>query len=170
MILGLRRESRFHRFLAVLALKWMRGLPLPRIMQEQLDRNPRKERRFVVRETLELVEKQVRFQCVRLLGCYHAVLGQLLIDKGRPDLAADIPDMALFLEMGAADRTSISLMSLGVSRPVATQLARRAPSRGMDVEATLDWLASRPAAVTRLGAAARDEVNNIIGSARTSEG
>ncbi len=170
VILGLRRESRFHRFLAVLALKWMRGLPLPRIMQDQLDRNPKKERRFVVRETLELVEKQVRFQCVRLLGCYHAVLGQLLIDKGRPDLAADIPDMALFLEMGAADRTSISLMSLGVSRPVATQLARQAPSRGMDVEATLDWLASRPAAVTRLGAAARDEVNNIIGSARTSEG
>lgn len=170
VVLGLRPGSNFHRFIAVLALKWMRGLPLPRIVQDQLDRNPKKESRFVVRETLELIEKQVRFQCVRLLGCYEAVLGQLLIDAGRPDLARGIPDVALYLEMGAADRTSISLMSLGVSRPTATQLARQAPSQTLDVEAALTWLASMPGAVTRLRGAAREEVGSIVGRARIADG
>lgn len=166
IILGLKPESRFHRFIAVLALKWMMGLPLPRIVQDQLNRNPTKERRFVVRETLELIEKQVRFQCVRLLGCYQAVLIQLLNDAGRAELARDVPDMALYLEMGAADRTSISLMSLGVSRPTAIQLGRQATSRSMDVEATLAWLASRPTAVTKLSTTAREEVDGIVGRAR----
>ncbi len=169
LVLGLRPESRFHRFIAVLALKWMKGMPLPRIVQDQLDRNSQKEPRFVVRETLELIEKQVRFQCVRLLGCYQAVLTQLLIDRGQPDLARDVPDMALFLEMGAADRTSISLMSLGLSRPTAIQLARQATSRSLDVEATLAWLVSRPIAVVRLSGSAREEVEGIIGRARQVE-
>ncbi len=166
IILGLKPESRFHRFVTVLALKWMKGLPLPRIVQDQLNRNSDKEPRFVVRETLELIEKQVRFQCVRLLGCYQAVLIQLLNDTGRAELARDVPDMALYLEMGAADRTSISLMSLGVSRPTAIQLGRQATSRSMDVETALAWLTSRPAAVVRLSATAREEVESIVGSAR----
>ncbi len=169
IILGLKPESRFHRFIAVLALKWMKGLPLPRIVQDQLNRNPAKEPRFIVRETLELIEKQVRFQCVRLLGCYQAVLIQLLNDTGRVDLARDVPDMALYLEMGAADRTSISLMSLGISRPTAIQLARQATSRSLDVEATLVWLASRPTAVAKLSTVAREEVEGIVGRARLSD-
>jgi hypothetical protein len=170
IVLGLKPDSRFHRFIAVLALKWMRGMPLPRIVQDQLDRNSKKEPRFVVREALELIEKQVRFQSVRLLGCYQAVLIQLLVDTGRLELARDVPDMALYLEMGAADRTSISLMSLGVSRPTAIQLARQATSRSLDVEATLAWLVSTPDAVNRLGGIAREEVESILRSARPTEG
>ena len=142
---------------------WMQGRALPRIVQNQLDRNVEREKRLVVRETLELVEKQVRFQCVRLLGCYQAVLGQLLIDQGQRDAAMSMPEVALYLEMGAADRTTISLMSLGISRPTATRLAGSAPARDLDVPTTLRWLNTRPAALSELGASARDEVDSVAG-------
>lgn len=163
ILLGLSPTSKFHRFIALIALWWMQGRALPRIVQNQLDRNVEKERRLVVRDTLELVERHVRFQCVRLLGCYQAVLGHLLIDTGHAQAAASMPEVALYLEMGAADRTTISLMSLGISRPTATRLAAGAQSRNLDVPDALAWLASAPPAVLGLGEGARAEVEEVTG-------
>ncbi|WP_375380179.1 DEAD/DEAH box helicase [uncultured Sphingomonas sp.] len=162
-LLGLSRTSNFHRFIALIALWWMQGRALPRIVQNQLERNAEKERRLVVRDTLELVERHVRFQCVRLLGCYQAVLGHLLVETGHAQAVASMPEVALYLEMGAADRTTISLMSLGISRPIATRLSAGAPSRSLDVSDALAWLASAPPAVLRLGISAREEVDDVTG-------
>lgn len=162
-LLGLSPTSNFHRFIALIALWWMQGRALPRIVQNQLDRNADKERRVVVRDTLELVERHVRFQCVRLLGCYQAVLGHLLAETGHAQAAASMPEVALYLEMGAADRTTISFMSLGISRPTATRLAAGAPSRRLDVPDALAWLTSGPPAVAGLGSSARGEVEEVTG-------
>lgn len=161
-LLGLPERSRLHRFLALACLWWMQGRSLPRIVQNQLDRNPGKEPRRIIRATLELVERDVRYQCVRLFTCYGAVLTQVLGDLGYHSLAARMPELPLYLELGASDRTTISLMSLGISRPTATRLKGSAPSAGMDVAAVLSWLASSPDALSRLPPTASAEVRSAM--------
>lgn len=159
ILLGLPRESRLHRFLALVCLWWMRGRSLPRIVQNQLDRNPDRDKGRVMRETLELVERDVRYQCVRLFSCYSAVLGEVLHDLGHGEAAGRVPELPLFLELGAADRTTISMMSLGLSRTTATRLRTAAPSIDMDAAAVALWLASGPAILSRLSVAARAEID-----------
>jgi hypothetical protein len=164
LLLGHSRKTKRHRFLALVALWWMEGRPLPRIVQNQLNKNPQKDPRLVVRQTLELVERDVRYQCVRLFGCYNAVLTQVLQDLDLTDLAKRMPEVPLYLELGAADRTAISLISLGISRPTATRLAAAAPSRDMEIAEVLQWLSSGPPVLSKLSPTFLDEVHAVLHS------
>lgn len=141
LILGLPDTSRLHRFLALISVFWMRGQPLPQIIYNQLKRNPDIDSRKVVRDTLELVEKRVRYQCLRLFSCYGAVLVEVLRDIGRDDLSQTLPSIPLFLEVGASDRTTLSLMSLGMMRATATRITPFAPRRDLNAADTTAWLA-----------------------------
>jgi hypothetical protein len=140
----------------------MQGWPLPRIVQRRINRDPAKERRFLVRETLELVESDVRYQCVRLFGCYTSILTQVLEDLNMQDVLANLPAVPLFLEIGASDRTMISLMAIGLSRPTALRLAADAPERDFDVPAAVAWLRSIDLDATALSPLLRAEVTEII--------
>jgi len=164
IILRLKPESRFHRFLALIALWWMQGYPLPRIVQNQINRNPGKDRRLVVRDTLELVESEVRYQCVRLFSCYTSILKQVLDDLDLTDIRRNIPSLPLFLEMGASDRTMISLMALGLSRVVAMRLTPLAPLRDLDVVAARNWLRFRPINSLGLSPPLQEEVEALLKS------
>jgi len=163
-ILGIRPESNFHRFIALIALWWMEGRPLPRIIQNQLDRHRGKDRRLVVRKTLELVERDVRYQCVRLFSCYTAVLKQVLDDLNFSDVRELVPSVSLFLEVGASDRTMISLMALGISRVIAMRLSPQAPSRDLDVDAVRNWLQFRPIDSLGLSIALQEELLEVLAS------
>ncbi|WP_292083462.1 MULTISPECIES: DEAD/DEAH box helicase [unclassified Brevundimonas] len=166
LIMGMRHESRVHRFLAIIVLRWMKGHPLPRIIQNQLNRNPEKNRREVVRETLELVEKRVRYDCWRLFSCYGSVLSAVLIDLGRTDLVEAMPPIPLFLEVGASDRTTISLMSAGIPRAIAMRLADFPKQPLVDVEAARRWLRTAPLADYGLSPLLMKEVRDVIDTIR----
>ena len=155
--------SRLHRFLALIAIFWMRGRPLPQIVQNQLRRNPDRDRRQVIRDTLDLVEKRVRYQCVRLFSCYGAVLSEVLQDIELPASAKVFPSIPLFLELGASDRTTLSLMSSGLSRATATRLTPHAPSRDMGAEDAANWLRNAPIETYRLPALLFEEILEIQG-------
>lgn len=155
--------SRLHRFLALMAVFWMRGRPLPQIVQNQLRRNPERDRREVIRDTLDLIEKRVRYQCVRLFSCYGAVLAQVLQNVGQADLANVLPSIPLFLELGASDKTTLSLMSLGLSRATATRLTPRAPTRDLGTDDALEWLLQAPIETYKLPTLLLDEILEIRG-------
>lgn len=155
--------SLLHRFLALLALFWMRGRPLPQIVQNQLRRNPDRDSREVIRDTLELVEKRVRYQCVRLFSCYGAVLAEVLHNIGLSDVAESLPSIPLFLELGASDKTTLSLMSHNLSRATATRLTPRAPSRDLNAEEALEWLRQAPVETYRLPALLLEEILEVRG-------
>lgn len=163
IILGMKPESRLHRFLAVIVIRWMKGHPLPRIIQNQLNRNPERNRREVVRETLELVEKRVRYDCWRLFSCYGSVLSAVLIDLCLTDLVEAMPPIPLFLEVGASDRTTISLMALGLPRVVATRLAPHAPSTTLELKAAENWLRTAPVSDYGLSPLLMNEVMAVLG-------
>lgn len=162
VILGRPKENRYHRFIALIALWWMSGYPLPRIIQKRINREPTKDKRLIVRETLELVERDVRYQCVRLFGCYTSILMQVLEDLDMQDVLANMPAVPLFLEVGASDRTMISLMAIGLNRTIALKLATIAPGRNMQVPAILEWLRSANLEKAQLSLLMREELSAIL--------
>lgn len=164
VISGRKPTSKYHRFLALVALWWMRGHPLPRIVQNQLERNRDLNRRLVVRNTLELVEREVRYHCVRLFGCYSAVLSQVLEDLDMKEALGRMPAVPLFLEIGASDRTMISLISLGLSRVAAMRLTVAAKNPNLDVASTLDWLRGANLATADLSPLLVDEIQALLES------
>ncbi|UGV27731.1 DEAD/DEAH box helicase [Rhodopseudomonas boonkerdii] len=147
IVLDIDTSKGLHRFHAVLARKWMLGYSLPRIINEGLrkqkeqGRNP--DKRSYIRNMLDVIEDAIRFQTIRLFGCYRTLLEHALSESAiapRPN----IPDVELFLELGASTETMVSLMSLGLSRAVAIKLngARAKEDPDLNVQDALAWLHS----------------------------
>lgn len=132
--------SRLHRFHALIALWWMRGIPLPRIIQNQLKRQKDKDPRTVIRDTLSLVEDHIRFRAVRVFTTYNALLALAYHQEGIAGGMESIPSIPLFLELGASSRTMISLMELGLTRATSAELGQRARNKNMDAVEALTWL------------------------------
>lgn len=144
IILGIDTSKNLHRFHALIARRWMLGLPLPQIIDEQISRNASKPVRTTIRSTLDLIEGDIRFQAVRLFGCYSALLVYALDNAGLVDLVSSIPSLPLYLEIGASDKTMISFISLGLSRVTAMKLNEMSARKDLDTAAALQWLRTRP--------------------------
>lgn len=155
-------EKKLHRFHAVMACKWMRGEPLPQIIAEQLARNPDKHPRTVIRNALDVIENKIRFQTLRLLGCYCSLLSHALIEANQKEVAESMPAVQLFLEVGASDRTMISLIELGLSRTVALKLNEASADKNLDVDAARAWLLNRPLQSFNLSHLLEEDVEEVI--------
>jgi hypothetical protein len=132
---------------ALLVVEWMRGYPLSRLISSRIaraDRSDAGERlSALIRGVLEDVEQIARFEAPRLLSAYSDVLGFHLEGIGRTDIKEAVPDIGLLLEFGASQRTQISLMSLGLSRSSAIELADLVLRDDLSREEAAAWLASQ---------------------------
>lgn len=142
-LLQLSSESKLHKFHAFIALHWIRGVPLPRLIDLQIKRKSSEEPRRVIRDMLDVLEKDIRFQAVRLIGCYNTLLAYALKEAGFDELSKSLPHLPLYLELGASDKTMISFISLGVSRVTAMKLNELAGRKDMDVSEVKRWLMGR---------------------------
>lgn len=165
LILGIDTSRGLHRFHALIARKWMQGLPLPQIIDDQIKRNPDKILRTTIRDTLDLIEGQIRFQAVRLFGCYNTLLVHALQSAGMPELVSSIPSLPLYLEVGASDKTMISFIALGLSRVTAMKLNEMSARKDLDVAGALQWLRGRPLDTLGLSPLLLAEVSSIIAAA-----
>lgn len=138
------KSGNHHRYWAPLALRWMRGEPLPRIIDDAIKyhkgQGKRRDNRTIIREVLIDVESGLRFRYVNLIGCYTSVLKQALNDKGFASHVSKIPALTLYLELGAASTTMIQLMSLGLSRHTAHLVSSFTINRDMDLPAARSYL------------------------------
>ena len=144
IILGLDTSKNLHRFHALMAVKWMMGLPLPQIIEDQIKRNASKPARTTIRNTLDIIEGDIRFQAVRLFGCYNTLLIHALNEAELAGLVSSIPSLPLYLEIGASDKTMISFISLGLSRVTAMKLNELSARKDLDQAEALTWLKTRP--------------------------
>jgi len=151
-----------YKFYALLALWWMQGKPLPFIISNQIEKNPKKNQRAIIRETLEDIEKLIRFQAVRFFGCYNTLLAHALENAGLVDFVSSIPALPMYLEVGASDKTMISFISLGLSRVTAMKLNDQSVRKDLDMRGALDWLKSRPLNMLDLSPLLLAEVRKII--------
>lgn len=131
------KSGQHHRYWAPLALRWMRGEPLPMIIEEAIKyhkgQGKNRSSRTVIREVLMDVESSLRFKYVNMLGCYGAVLKEALVRSGHASHVAKIPALTLYLELGAASQTMIQFISLGLSRHTAHILSGLTINREMDL-------------------------------------
>ena len=138
------KSGQHHRYWAPLALRWMRGEPLPMIIEEAIkyhkSQGKNRSSRTVIREVLTDVESSLRFKYVNMLGCYGAVLKEALIATGHASHVAKIPALTLYLELGAASRTMIQFISLGLSRHTAHILSGLTINRDMDLRSARHFL------------------------------
>lgn len=113
-------------------------------------------------KTLTLIETDIRFQAVRLLGCYNTLLIHSLEKAGMKELVSSIPSLPLYLEVGASDKTMISFISLGISRVTAMRLNNLAARKDLDGPAALKWLQSRPLDSLGLSPLLLAEVSSLV--------
>jgi hypothetical protein len=141
-------------------------MPLPQMIQNQIMRDSRmRSRRTIIRDTLELIETEIRFQTVRLFSCYINLLVYAFEVSGMSPLVARIPALPLYLEIGASDKTMISFISLGLSRVAAKKLADIARKRDLDVEGVLQWLRGQDQDKLGLSPLLLEEVKQILATA-----
>ncbi len=137
-------EDKSHRYFAMMALNWMKGHPIPRIVDASYkykrDSGQNPNIASVIRATLTEIENELRFKYVRLFSCYNAVLELVLKDNGMADLTASIPSIPTYLEVGACSPTMISFMGLGLSRYTAVKLQSLARRMDMSQNQAREWL------------------------------
>ncbi|HBO2745114.1 DEAD/DEAH box helicase [Pseudomonas aeruginosa] len=133
-----------HNFFAPLALRWMRGDPLPQLIDSSIRYHKkigsRKNEAAIIRDTMEDVENDLRFRYVKFFGCYNSLLEYALTKADLKSYISLIPDVALFLEMGGSSGAMISLMALGLSRSTAESIADYAIDKDMSVVEAKAWL------------------------------
>jgi replicative superfamily II helicase len=124
-----------HVYWAPLALRWMKGDSYPVLIEAAIryskSKGERRSPATIIREVLLNVERGLRFRYVKLIGCYIAVLRRALTDTGYAAYVDRIPALLLYLELGAASQTMISLMGLGLSRHAARIVADLTLNREM---------------------------------------
>jgi hypothetical protein len=125
--------------MAAISLKWMRGEPLPEIIDENHKRSGGKLSSNI-RGTLNDIEQEIRFKFLRLTSCYIAVLTHVLKSLGHLEYLSGLSPLPTFLEMGASDQTMISFINLGVSRMTARMLTELLMDKEMGPTAALEWL------------------------------
>lgn len=134
------------KYYAPLSLNWMRGRPLPQIISEafELKKIQLKRRKpninNVVRKVLEDVENVIRFKYVRYMTCYMSMLTYVLRETKNEKYIEKLPSLSLYLEMGAASKTMISFMGMGISRLAAAELNNAAIDKNMNEEQAKTWL------------------------------
>lgn len=149
---------------ALLVTRWMRGVPLARLVDARLKYSEGKGYSVSasIRAVLEDVEQIARFEAPRLLAAYKDVLSFYLGGVGKLHLMDDAPDVALYLEFGASQLTQISLMSMGLSRSTAIELADLIARDDLDQVAAAEWLKSREWELSDLPDAMVREIGSVV--------
>jgi superfamily II DNA/RNA helicase len=161
-ILPKANSEKQNRFFSVMLLKWMQGIPIP----EMIDDRARFQTASIsthIRATLDLVEKELRFNYVRAFGCYNAILAHVLSNTGFGELAGSIPSISLYLEVGASDKTMISFVALGLSRMTAKRLNSLSPNKSLGLVDARNWLAGQNLDFFGFSAHVRREIELVLG-------
>ena len=139
-----RSADRRHYFFAPLALRWMRGDPLPVLIDSSIryhaDRGAAKSTAAIIRKTMEDVEDHLRFRYVKFFTCYIAILEYVLKQLGFEQYIPTIPNVPLFLEMGGSSGAMINLMALGLSRTTAEALSEYITDKDMSLDQIRAWV------------------------------
>ncbi len=129
---------------ALLVVRWVRGFQLARLITDRIGYEKKKGKDVnessLIREVMKDVEEIARYQAPRLLSCYNDLLISYFESIGRDDLADEVTDISVYLELGVNQKTQISLMGLGMSRTAAVMLSELIPDENLETADCIDWL------------------------------
>jgi hypothetical protein len=168
-ILKLPKSDKSPKYFTQLILRWMRGDPLPVIIDGNLkfnrDNGIKSNTATVIRKTLTEIEADVRFKYVRLFSCYNAVLELALRRHGYEDSIKSIPAIPLYLEMGASSVSMMSFIGLGLSRFTSTQLQKLARRVDMSQDEARLWIRRQNVEALDIPSASAKEIKRLFQAA-----
>lgn len=169
-------QDKSHTFFSRLAIQWMRGYPLPRLIESSIQYEKKKKSETssaagvnipsIIRKTLKLIEEDLRFRYVKYLSCYASVLSEALADTGHGHRVKSIPNLALYMEMGASSASMLSLLELGVSRITSSMVVERMLDKNMAVGQVRTWLESTDMELLELPRPSLNELLRLKESSR----
>ena len=165
--LGTRRNARKRAYsIALMSVKWMRGLPIPQIINDRIDYEHRLGRSVniptVIRSILQDIESTVRFEIPKYLSVYNDILSDFYKNIKRQDLVEKLHDFSIYLEFGVSDQTQISLMSLGASRSTAIAATEYIVESNLTRDQVIDKLKEKDWKKTDIPNISLNEINDII--------
>ncbi|MCK5490876.1 MAG: hypothetical protein KAI67_03470, partial [Candidatus Pacebacteria bacterium] len=117
------------------ALDWIRGMPLNQMINKHLaylkKRNKTEKLTVIktnsgIRDLFGNIENNVRFKLVKYINCYNNIVMEVCHQRDKPELIEQVPvHLPLFLEVGASDPIQLKLISLGLSRITAIEVAKK---------------------------------------------
>jgi len=140
----------------------MQGVSIAELVDGRASFYPKEKIDVTIRKTLDLVEKELRFNYVRVFGCYAVLLEFAFRSNDLEDLQKSIPSIALYLEVGASDKTMISFIALGLSRLAAKRLTNICPVKTLNVADAKAWLSRQDLEVLGFSRYIRREVDQAI--------
>lgn len=148
----------------ILVLSWMNGYGLSRIIDNNWKYwGPRgKKLQTVIRDTMHSIEEYARFKFVKYSSCYTDVLKYFLESQGRIDLLDEIPEMNIWLELGASQGTQVSLMSIGLSRTSAISLSELIIKDNLTPKECISWLLNQEIDTFDLSPIIIQEIKRVI--------
>ena len=136
-----------HSFFSTLAIHWMRGDALPKLISSAIryhkKNNPTRSVARIIRDTMEVVEADLRFRYVKYFRCYNALLEVAFTKTGFANYVQSIPDIPLFLEVGGSSGAMVNLMALGLSRTTAEVLVEYVTDKDMTMPQLRQWLSEQ---------------------------
>ncbi|HEX6666529.1 MAG TPA: DEAD/DEAH box helicase [Solirubrobacterales bacterium] len=158
---------------AMLVTHWMRGYPLARLIAERITyyegRDGAVKLASLIRSTMDDVEQIARFEAPKYLACYLDVLTLHLGQTGKSELADEMPDLTMMLELGVSRQTELSLMALGLSRTTAVALSELITADDLDREGVLAWLSEQKLAELDLASLIKLEISTILADVGSDE-
>lgn len=144
-ILGAKPSRKYANLLTSTSLAWMRGKPLPQIIEEKIKYAQKSGTVNVnidtkVREVFAFVEDILRFKYVQLGRAYVDLLRYAYKEGDQPDQARGVYDFPLALELGVSSAAGQAFIELGLSRISAASLEALIPDSKPSVERAREWL------------------------------
>ena len=141
-------NRKFANRLAATALAWMRGIPLPRLIDDyikySIKNSPNEDHATnidaQVRNVFAFVEDVLRFKYVQLGRAYVDLLRFALEEAELDEQAKSIYDFPLALELGVSTIAGAAFIELGLSRITASLLEGLIPDSNPTSERVRQWL------------------------------
>ncbi|MDW0359791.1 DEAD/DEAH box helicase [Halomonas venusta] len=155
---------------ALLVVNWMRGFSLSRLISDrisyQIKKGEAKKISTTIRDVMRDVEEIARYQAPKFISCYNDVLSYYYSTINREDLAKEVCDFSVFLELGLSQKTQISLVGLGLSRTAAVLVSEKISNDSFSESEALNWLVHFEQKYSDFPELVKDEIVKAIFNAR----
>lgn len=123
-----RTKNRSHAYHSVVALQWMRGDSMRKIINGSIASSKARGKSFgvddLIRSLTKTIEEDICYVYVKYVRAYIDILAIVLTRRNLHGAVSKIKPLHLFLECGTADPVTLSLISIGLSRVTSIFLTR----------------------------------------------
>ncbi|MCH7500351.1 MAG: DEAD/DEAH box helicase [Nitrospinae bacterium] len=127
---------------AIATVHWMQGKPINFIIKARKKALPEESIHKTIREVLQDIESVARYKVPKYILCYNDLLKYYFQKTGRDELAEEIEDITLYLEMGVNTKTQLSLLNLGLTRTSAVEVKEYITADNFNERQCLEWFAN----------------------------